>query len=1065
MEPFSGCNRFPNPANCSSWGGREYSRCEAEKEKVVCTDQPYNSSDPDSCYMCQEEPDFKRCDDGICINETLFRNGVPDCLDGSDEMQLDLKITYVILLTVLVVLSGILVSFACRALGKKNVRSCFHCSLCSSSKRRRLDRYLSVSQGGDQVDCGPEDEVLEQDLPMELIRLLDDKSSNWERERRASVVTRILHSHFSPTTLKPCMVLEAKRLYVLVHTDPIQYHHLYKYLANRSGTVQELSKVTQLLLSWEKELHGMNKQEVIKCWRLHLGATQLMLQVVNSVADEPTFGSRCKTTFYPLRQIIRRIRRTVLQVKPREDSVTYKLLNLTKTTVFPFVEASFFYFEQVKNIVFVHIFWTALLDLSRDKPFNHPFEFTLVLFMILGISLTQLLFVIYSFYFAADIFEVGHEKACKKPFSWATVLFQTVSVIISPFVPCYVLANHVYYDSRLSMTRRHLQAQNDTADDPPLEGEERNGTANGDVPHRLNEGEKIELYKTVCKLENKSLFFRKVYSYFRVTSALLESSTVLCALVLLVFVTGRSNRPINLIVGVEHKLYSFFGVENRPGTGNSLLSELNLMRDVVITGSLLYSLVIFLTALVKYWYQAKNLSVSLAGQVALGLYLLTLGLNRLTTVVSLFATTQPLPHRGFDNGVNEPVVTLEVATFLFLLLLAIRFGLVYFYKSKYSRNWKMQYVTECGREVPNWLDHWINLLVNTVVLIPFMVQTEPVAVLKNIQRKFQFTPEKMQAKRDSLKRKTSLLRVVSQVDEAGRTNDTVMSVAGVVMPNMNFFAGPVLYDDMRRRIRNMWWNNPTIKLEMAAIRSKLEEDKKFKLILNSMNKETVDRNIEITLKHLEYIGMVNSPLLNPVQTKREFFWLFLFVLLENLLALAIELGNGGVWTSQGHYYSWDVRLLSFVLSLVFLCAYYKKYHATACLLDPFAPRCGGWLRDLPICFCCEEESSISAPPNEDAVERFMSRDDVDRSKLQTTRTIETQTSFSPYSAFPPAPSPTAPALPPREMTTLATNHNQPCIHPHERITTMETTVQLTNQYLILDTRNTKEEERKVVTGL
>ena len=30
---------------------------------------------------------------------------------------------------------------------------------------------------------------------------------------------------------------------VQVHQDPIRYHHLYKYLANRSATVAELSKV------------------------------------------------------------------------------------------------------------------------------------------------------------------------------------------------------------------------------------------------------------------------------------------------------------------------------------------------------------------------------------------------------------------------------------------------------------------------------------------------------------------------------------------------------------------------------------------------------------------------------------------------------------------------------------------------------------------------------------------------------------------------------------------------------------------------------------------------------
>ena len=52
------------------------------------------------------------------------------------------------------------------------------------------------------------------------------------------------------------------------------------------------------------------------------------------------------------------------------------------------------------------------------------------------------------------------------------------------------------------------------------------------------------------------------------------------------------------------------------------------------------------------------------------------------------------------------------------------------------------------------------------------------------------------------------------------------------------------------------------------------------------------------MRTLEEWSMVNRPLLNPVQTKREYFWLFLVVVLENLIALSIEVGNGGVWSSE-----------------------------------------------------------------------------------------------------------------------------------------------------------------------
>ena len=52
-------------------------------------------------------------------------------------------------------------------------------------------------------------------------------------------------------------------------------------------------------------MHGQNKLEVIKCWRLHLGASDLVGMVINSVSDDPEFWSRCNSTLYPARQMLR----------------------------------------------------------------------------------------------------------------------------------------------------------------------------------------------------------------------------------------------------------------------------------------------------------------------------------------------------------------------------------------------------------------------------------------------------------------------------------------------------------------------------------------------------------------------------------------------------------------------------------------------------------------------------------------------------------------------------------------------------------------------------------------
>ena len=82
------------------------------------------------------------------------------------------------------------------------------------------------------------------------------------------------------------------------------------------------------------------------------------------------------------------------------------------------------------------------------------------------------------------------------------------------------------------------------------------------------------------------------------------------------FQEGTFNWANTSLQGVEYKLYTFFGIND---SGGDFLTELNLMRDVVMTGSLAWSLAVILTALVKYWYQAKNLAVRFSGQVSMRL--------------------------------------------------------------------------------------------------------------------------------------------------------------------------------------------------------------------------------------------------------------------------------------------------------------------------------------------------------------------------------------------------------------------------------------------------------------
>merc|ERR550534_491072 len=321
----------------------------------------------------------------------------------------------------------------------------------------------------------------------------------------------------------------------------------------------------------------------------------------------------------------------------------------------------------------------------------------------------------------------------------------------------------------------------------------------------------------------------------------------------------------------------------------------------------------------------------------------------------------------------------------------IRISLVYVYKRFFSagqNGWercrKGNLREDSIKRVPRgWkmgdmVDKWVNVLINTVVVTPFMVQKQPLEILKSIEKEFNFSPEMRTEKRNSLRKRNSIVKINPDFRDRGNEIERVETVgsSGLVLPNMNFFVAPMLYDDLREQIRNLWWEDPTTKLTVAIVRSKLSKD--MNLRMTTLRSEDVDQNIKITLEHLEDIGLINKPLLNPVPTMREYFWLFMIVALENLIALGIELINGGVWTQQGHYYSWDIRLLSLSLSLVFLITYYKRYHMTRDLASQ--PVCGGWLNYLPVCCCCWPDTALAAPANEMAMERVMSMDNMDHTQ-------------------------------------------------------------------------------------
>jgi hypothetical protein len=121
------------------------------------------------------------------------------------------------------------------------------------------------------------------------------------------------------------------------------------------------------------------------------------------------------------------------------------------------------------------------------------------------------------------------------------------------------------------------------------------------------------------------------------------------------------------------------------------------------------------------------------------------------------------------------------------------------------------------------------------------------------------------------------------------------------------------FSNVRQKILKLWWEDP-------------KRDLTFEEVLEKYGKLTSQRRSRKIYDDLVKKGFINRKLFNPRRAKSEYFWLLIFHLIINVIALGIEVVNGGIQTNKGLYYSWDIRFSMFFLGLIFLALYYKKYH-------------------------------------------------------------------------------------------------------------------------------------------
>ena len=768
-------------------------------------------------------------------------------------------------------------------------------------------------------------------LPMELIDVLCFKTENWKKNNLYKAENE-----------------RGKRLYAKVHQNPTLYRNLYEFLLVAFATVKERAKVMCQLERWEMEFHDEDRMEVLKCLRLHIGDCNLLLQVLTTlkpVSSPEGCLQKANEKFIPLWNSCRKLRQ---KMPDRCMEKSYYIVKLVSHSVKPFLSAALLYFEWLKNLWFAYLISSTLDDMSKGNVFdeNVRFEtFTISLF-IASLVLTYVICCLISVFYSNTIVEL---YTCKHSTPQVKRIVAVLAALFSPLVPAFLLANHAHYREQSYTLTRELQC-----DIMPSDNQ-----TDGRKEDRL-----VTTFKLIQFNNFRSMIHTRLYSFYRVVHAVIESVFCITTLLLILIVTGRPDRSVKLLDGVSAKIGEFL-----PGTLNDdSLFGLNIARDLIFMGSCLFSCVMILTALSRYVYHSKGQNMTVKGQVCLSLYFLFMIASRLTLFVALFSTSEA------REGEELPI-TLLAAAFIAIPLISVHFVIIWIYKWKYVPEFRMSNVVE----------QFVHVLVNTLLVVPFSTY--------DIQaKKYRKEPPPSNILLNSLSDEISLTLSVVQLSNKKCIHET-KNLQRERRYHRNTLRSASAYNEfdadvidlttaplivrlgrLHERIEKMWWENPNEYLDQEQVRKRLPEFAGQEIYVDK------------TFEFLEANGFINKRLYNPRQTKSEYFWLLLVHLVINLIALIAEIVNGGRTTQAGLYYSWDVRLGTFFMGLVFLLLYYKQYHVMKDLVTLPLCSCGyAFVKFCPILFCAKKEQAMQAIPDDDELKRSLN-------PSLKARTFATQTS-------------------------------------------------------------------------
>ena len=488
----------------------------------------------------------------------------------------------------------------------------FHCHECEPLvKPLSFQRKKNQGQDGDEVDPLLRKDQKSRDqkfksevrdeaygLPMNLINILENPN-NWSK--------RNLHGKHEK---------DGRYYYAKVHQNPVEYQNFYQYLVFRYASANRLNRVIEKLYQWELEIHNSDAEEVLKCWRLHLGSCDVFKQVLaaHHYDAKSTYQVILKKWYLPLKTKWTKWR------KPKNPTCLQRLFNLFARlynifffAIRPFMGASALYLDIFKNWILVYLFWSSL-DSLRKKDFETTFEPTLMVVMICAIGLAELSIMTLSFLSAPKLLLCEHNE--KKNPSRAFMI-RLACTLIGPIFPVIMFANYISHREHQHRNERKLQCHGsleyDWGNDLEMEAKYMEKEAERD-PNE--DAKKVALFRKILKFRYAASLHKRYYSFFRVVQATMESIVVLITLLLILVirpVPERTERQCRIAPKqidrdscapkqidrdfwsiVSEKITDFVGFDF-----GEMMEFLNLDRHLAIWCVLFYNVLMIITAITR----------------------------------------------------------------------------------------------------------------------------------------------------------------------------------------------------------------------------------------------------------------------------------------------------------------------------------------------------------------------------------------------------------------------------------------------------------------------------------